>query len=243
MLNKELEKIGLNKKEAKVYLACLELSEATVWQIAKKSGVKRTTVYDIIEILKDKGLISSVIKNKKAYYYAESPKKLENNLNEKKEILQGIMPELLSVANMMDKKPKIKYFEGAEGMKEVLRDTLNYPNQEMLAWFPEETTYEVGDDFFYREYIPKRIEKKIWVRALAPDTDAMIKLAEGDEKELRQTRLLPKEKFNSTVAIELYGKHKVLIVGYKENNAIVIESEQIYTALKSMFEIMWEGLE
>lgn len=243
MLNQELEKIGLTKKEAKVYLACLELSESTVWQIARKSGVKRTTVYDIIEILKDKGLISSIIKNKKAYYYAESPKKLENSLDEKKDILKNIMPELLSVANIMDKKPKIKYFQGTEGMKEVFRDTLNYPDQEILAWFPEKTTYAVSDEFFYEEYIPKRLEKKIWVRAMAPDTDAMVELAKGDEKELRQTRLLPKEKFISMVSIELYGKHKVLIVGYKENDAVLIENEQIYTVLKSIFEIMWESLE
>jgi len=63
MLNKELEKIGLSKKEAKVYLACLELSEATIGQISKKSGVKRTTVYDIVESLKEKSLISSSTKN------------------------------------------------------------------------------------------------------------------------------------------------------------------------------------
>ncbi len=107
MLNKELEKIGLNKKEAKVYLACLELFESTIGQISRKSGVKRTTVYDVVDSLKKKGLLSSLSKNQRTYYYAENPKKLERSLDEKKQILENAMPELMSLANMLDKKPKI----------------------------------------------------------------------------------------------------------------------------------------
>src|SRR3989344_5908658 len=147
MLNKELEKIGLTQKEAGIYLACLELTEATIGDIAKKSGVKRTTVYDIIDSLKEKGLVSSITKNKKLFYYAESPKKLENTLDEKKRLLENMMPELFSIANKIDKKPKIKYFEGPEGMKDVFRDTLNYPDQEILSWFPQKTSIDVGKIF------------------------------------------------------------------------------------------------
>lgn len=243
MLNKELEKIGLSKKEAKVYLACLELNEATIGQISKKSGIKRTTVYDIVESLKAKGLISSSTKNKRLSYYAENPQKIDRSLDEKKKILGNIMPELLSIANTIDKKPKIRYFEGSKGMKEVMRDTLNYPDQEILAWFPDKTTYEVGDEFFYGEYIPKRLKKKIWVRAIAPNSDAMKKLALADKQELRQTRIISKEKFDTSVTIELYGNYKILILGFEEEIAIIIESKKIYTTLKSIFEIMWENLE
>ncbi|MDD2935124.1 MAG: helix-turn-helix domain-containing protein [Candidatus Pacebacteria bacterium] len=242
MLNKQLEKIGLNPKEADVYLACLELTEATVGEIAKKSGVKRTTVYDIIDSLKEKSLVSSITKNKKLYYYAESPKKLENTLEEKKKILENMMPELMSVANAIDKKPKIRYFEGIEGMRDVFRDTLNYPDQEILSWFPKKTGMDLGENFFYKEYIPKRMKKKIWVRAIAPETEEMKKYKENDDKHLRQTRLISPDKFNSEINIELYGGEKVMIVGFEEEIGIMIESKKIYTALKSMFEIMWSGL-
>ena len=242
MLNKELEKIGLTQKEASIYLACLELTEATIGDIAKKSGVKRTTVYDIIDSLKEKGLVSSITKNKKLFYYAESPKKLENTLDEKKRLLENMMPELFSIANKIDKKPKIKYFEGPEGMKDVFRDTLNYPDQEILSWFPQKTSIDVGKTFFYEEYFPKRIKKKIWVRAIAPKTEEMREYGEKDQKELRQTRFIEKEKFNSEVNIQLYGGYKTMIIGFDEEIGIIIESKKIYTALKSMFEIMWEGL-
>jgi len=92
MLINELEKLGLNDKESKAYLALLELGEGNIGKIAKKSGIRRTTVYDVIESLLKKGLISSSRKNKRVVYLAEAPRKLEQDLEEKKMVLDRIMP-------------------------------------------------------------------------------------------------------------------------------------------------------
>ena len=115
-------------------MAVLELGEGNIQDISKKSGVKRTTVYDILNSLKEKKLISSINKGKKAVFSAEDPRKLDGQLDEKKETLKKILPELLSITNLLDKKPTIKFYEGDEGIKEVYKDTLNYPDQELVAW-------------------------------------------------------------------------------------------------------------
>jgi len=242
MLEKNLKKLGLDEKEAKVYLALLELSEGNIQQIAKESGVKRTTVYDIIESLKEKGLLSSSTHRKKTIYSAEDPRKLEYTLEEKKKTLQSILPELLSIANKLDKKPKIRFYEGIEGIKDVYRDTLNYPNQELLAWVSEDAVKSFDEIFLNEYYLQKRLEKKIWVRVIAPDKEYMQKYKGLDEKSLRRTKLVSMEIFLLEVEINLYGKSKIGIMAFKEKIGLIIESQKIYTTLKSIFEMNWQML-
>lgn len=132
-LAKKLEEVGLNKKEAILYVALLELGEANLQTIANKAKLKRTTVYDIIKILKEKGLLSTSKRGKRNYYYAENPRVIKTIFEEKINKLEGALPELLSIANLIEKKPKIQFFEGIEGIKNVYRDTLEYKDSKMMA--------------------------------------------------------------------------------------------------------------
>lgn len=61
----DLKNAGLNTKEATTYLSILELGEASMGQLVKKSKLKRTTLYDLVESLKEKGLISTAKQGKK----------------------------------------------------------------------------------------------------------------------------------------------------------------------------------
>jgi sugar-specific transcriptional regulator TrmB len=239
MLEKELENLGLDDKEAQVYLGLLEVGEANIAEISKKSGVKRTTVYNAIENLKEKGLVSSTARRQNTIYIAEDPRKLEQGLSEKMLFLKNILPELLSISNFIDKKPKIKFFEGFEGLKNVYMDTLNYPDQELLAWISEKYLESFDEKFLYDYYVPERVKRKIWVRALAPDDLRISRFKEEDEKSLRKTRLIPTVKFPFSVEINLYGKNKISIISFEEKIGLIIESEKIYGTLKSIFEINW----
>jgi len=138
MLSDELKKIGLNKNEIKVYLSALELGEATTTRLSQKSKVKRTTVYLVTDSLKGKGLISSVKRAGRTLFFSEDPRKIVGQLEDKKEAILRVMPELLSLTNLIDKKPVIRYFEGKEGIKEVFKETLLYPSSELLGWFPDQ---------------------------------------------------------------------------------------------------------
>ena len=242
MLAKDLEKLGLDEKESRVYLALLELGEGNVQHIAKKSGVKRTTVYDVIESLKEKGLLSLIARKKKTLYLAEDPRTIEQKLDEKKQTFQRILPELLSVANALDKKPRIRFFEGIEGIKEVYKDALKYSDQEMLAWVSPAVAENFDLKFLDEYYLPKRVEKKIWVRAIAPDEPFAQKYKGLDQKSLRQTRLVPASQFPFAVEINLYGKNKIAVMSFSEKIGLIIESQKIYTTLKSIFELNWNSI-
>lgn len=242
-MTKKLIEFGLNEKEVDVYLSALELGETNIQRISKKSGVKRTTVYDVISSLKEKGLISEATKNKRTIYYAEDPRALEKSMEEKMEKLKNIMPELLSITNLIDKKPKIKYFEGLEGIKNIYKDTLNYPNQELLAWTPEESVTHFDETFFDDYYLPQRIKKNIWVRGICNDKPRIKKYIALNEKQLRKTKITPKENFvDLEVEINLYTKNKIAIMSFEEKIGLIIESQKIFNTLKSIFEMNWNSL-
>jgi sugar-specific transcriptional regulator TrmB len=239
MLVKTLQKLGLNEKEAKAYLVALELGETTLQRIALKTGISRTTVYDVLESLKIHGLISTIKKNKKIYYYAEAPDSLQDDLDEKQVLLKKVMPELSAMMNLIDHKPKIKYYEGVEGIKEVYMDSLQYAEKEMLALVAEEAFYEFDKDFLLNFYHPRRIKQKIWLREIVSDHHLTRSYQKAEINNLRKTKLLSTTDFPLDVSINLYGKNKIGIMSFEEEIGLIIESEKIYITLKSLLEFVW----
>ncbi len=241
-LKKNLTDFGLTDNEASAYLATLELGETTIIRIAKKAGIKRTTTYLAVESLKEKGLVSTLKKNKKLFFYAEDPRVLERKAEEKKEAIKNAIPQLLSITNLIDKKPIIKYFEGKEGMKEVLRDVLRYPNNTNRVWYSEDYAKTIGQEFFDKYYIPERLKKKIWTKSIHPDSPSIRESTKYNIKELRTSKYVTDKSFELPIEIMAYGDRKVGIISLYEEVSLIIESEKIYKSLKSIFELQWNSL-
>ncbi|TAK96685.1 hypothetical protein EPO05_01240 [Patescibacteria group bacterium] len=242
MLEKELKKAGLTENEAKTYLAALELGETTISRIAKKSGIKRTTTYLAIDLLKEKGLISAIKKKDKAFFYAEDPRKILENIEETKREVEKSIPELLSLANLIDKKPKIRYFEGFDGLKEVYKDTLNTPGQEILLWASDDRIDYFDEEFVLDYYVTKRMANKIHMRVLAVESEFMSYQHSLDPQKLRQMRLIQPGQCIFSAEINLYGSNKIAIISHRESIGLIMESQKIFETLKGMFEVMWAGL-
>ena len=122
MFEKYLEEIGLSEKESQIYLALLAVDSESIQDLAKRTGINRTTVYPVLEALEKKGLVSEVQKGKKTEYMAAPPERLETFierqkviLEERSERLKDIIPQIKSIQRESGEKPIIKYFEGREG--------------------------------------------------------------------------------------------------------------------------------
>jgi HTH-type transcriptional regulator, sugar sensing transcriptional regulator len=239
-LNNDLMEAGLKEKEAKIYMAILELGEANIAQISVKSKINRSTVYLVLKTLKEKGLIIGVKKNK-TLFYAEDPRKMLGDLEKKKEVLEKAMPSLLASFAFIDKKPEVKYFEGEKGIKEIYEDVLKIPNSEMLAWYSNDYKEFFDEKFFFDYFIPERKRKKIWLRSIYPEDASMRELAANNTEQLRQSRFINNEKFKLESEICLYENNKIGIIAYKDKLGVIITSQSIFNTLKSIFEVMWDG--
>lgn len=239
-LYNELKEVGLKEKESKIYISILELGEANIAQISLESEINRSTVYLALKTLKEKGLIHAVKKNR-TLFYAEDPRKMLDDLERKKIVLEKAMPNLLASFAFIDKKPEIKYFEGEKGIKEVFEDILKTPNQEMLSWYSNKYKEFFDEKFFFDYFIPERKRKKIWLRTIYPEDASMRELAVSNTEQLRQSRFVAAEKFELESEICLYEKNKIGIISYRDKFGVIISSQSTFNTLKSIFEVMWDS--
>src|SRR3989338_375353 len=119
-----LKDFGLTEKEIKVYLALLRKGQITVNEIAVSTGLNRTSTYDILQNLVERGIASHVIKAGVKYFEAADPQTFLFALDEKREKLNSVIEELQTIRKTITEKPKVEMFEGKEGIKSMMDDII-----------------------------------------------------------------------------------------------------------------------
>jgi sugar-specific transcriptional regulator TrmB len=236
-MEKELKAFGLTDKEIKVYLACLKLGTALVQDIAKEAGTYRTYTYEVLKSLKEKGLVSYVIKSGKQYFEVARPNKLLNILKEKQQKIQKVMPRLQELYQYAVKKPKIEIYEGKEGIKTVVDDLIR-TGKEILVYGSTKKQLKALH-FYFPNYIKRRIKERIKIKVLTEQSKTTEKIKKKDKKELRETRFLPKGMEFPTVT-NIYGNKVAILSLEKEFLGIIIESESIAKTQRMVFDMMWK---
>lgn len=236
-----LKKFGLSEKEAKVYVACLELGDSLASEISLKSNLPRTLVYDILERLIEYGLISYSIKKNKKYFKASDPRELIRILNEKEKAVSSILSKLQSLQREKGSvRPKIEIYEGKDGMKTVMNDILNSNVKEFLAYGSSRSSYEIIPAFM-DDWHKKRIKKKIIMKIIYNNT----KPARDKVKKLKSSLGYTKYKFmsielESPTATLIYANKVVLQSWTKESFAVMIEDKEMANNQRKYFEKLWK---
>lgn len=240
------EELGFSDKEVEVYKALLELGSGKVADIANKSSLNRTTLYDVLESLIKRGLVSKFKKRGATYFQALDPKQLlayiDRETNEivkiaekRKAKLQQLLPELVSLQYKASSRPKVQFFEGEKGIRESYEDTLTAKTP-ILAYSNLEPMVETLPNFL-PEYWKERTKKKILAKAFFVQNKASKERAATDIQELRQTKFLP-ENLTFTPEIKIYD-NKTLITSWEEKVAVLIESKELAELQRIIFNLLW----
>lgn len=235
-----LQNFGLNDKEAEVYLAALELGMATGFQIYKKTSLKKPTVYYILEELQRKNLVALTKKENKSYYIAENPESIRKNFEDKLTSFNELLPQLLSLYKTQGARPKLKFYEGIEGLKEVFNDTLKYKS-EILAFASEGFYTKLGRDFA-ENYLKRRVKNNIPVRGIVPATEMLErKFIRRNIAHFRSAKLINGKKYNFPIEINIYA-NKVALMSFRDELGLIIESDEINRMMRMIFEFFWKTL-
>ncbi|MBT6773943.1 hypothetical protein HOA91_01090 [Candidatus Woesearchaeota archaeon] len=235
-----LKKFGLTEKEIKVFLANLELGQATVNEIANKSNTFRTYSYDILKSLMEKGLVRYFIKSGVKYFETVEPEKLINILHEKEDQIKSILPELKLLRAKTTEKPKVEFYEGKEGVKTIHEDIIKTKPKEVLVYGNTEKHYEVMQWYFPR-YLKERVKNKIKARVITEETKFTKEKIKGlEKKELRRTRFFPKG-FTFPTLKYIYSNKVAMISLGKNIVGIVTENKDVAEAEAMAFELLWKG--
>lgn len=244
-----LLQVGLDAKEAKILETLLHHVELPVTEIAKQSGLKRPTTYTILTSLRQKGLVEQYEKRKIIFFRAAHPLKLKEflaaetaKIKTRESQLTAVLPEIISQFNLTQHRPGLYFYEGVEGIKKVYADTLKQPGGIFAIVATEQPHPEIGR--WVREvYVRQRVRRNIKAHVIASSAIEATAYQQLDAKELRETIIVPKEKFPFSIEIDMYSNSKTAFISYSSTELIgvILDSPAIYTTMKAFFDLAWSG--
>lgn len=245
-LIKELMEIGLSEKEARVYLASLELGPETAQKIAAKATVSRPNTYIAIESLSKRGLMSSFQKGKKKYICAQNPKLLQRILQEEKESIerksaayQALLPELSEITSTLENHPSVQVFDDLAGLVSVQDDIISSASHTKKLY-----TIAAVDEA--RRFITSKSMKPTWQKLQEAAVHVKSIYTSREDAQHHSTmnwesRRLDINKFPFRGEFVVYGD-KVAMIAYRSRiSCIIIKDKIIAETFISLFELAWEA--
>ena len=247
MNTETLVSIGLTKGEADVYLTLLKLGNTTSGKIIKESNVSRSKVYDVLERLKQKGLVTEIIKKNVRNFEAADPKRIIDYLQIKKEDIENKIKDSKKVVHDLNKiksfdleKQEARVYTGIEGLKTIYNEMLDelQEGDEYLAFgIGKKEIQNEEISLFIKKFHMKRADKKANARIIMhPETrKEMNKFSKLKYYQYRYTDV----KFPTNIAI---WKDNVLTLVWQDKPiAFVIKSKQVEEKYKEYFEYIWKS--
>lgn len=240
---KALYAFGLNEKEANLYLACLGNGSLTVQDAAKLSNVNRTTLYTVLDKLARKGVITLTNRSGKTFIEPTSPERLLHIFSERQELFSGVLPILQSLKLEAKKGPKIKFFKGKEGFKNLFHDLLQANIDEwLIITSGKEFLSFVSERYIVENLIKEKRRLGIKSRQIITDSPYAHKIIQNDKLENRESRIINPAFKLPTIEI-IFGNSVAIISSNFSDLIMTIDSEEVAVTHRSYFELMWKGAE
>jgi len=236
----QLEMLGLDEKEQRFYLAALELGSASVTDVATRANVSRTNGYDLLERLERRGLLAQVGEASGVRKVVpEDPSVLIREWDRKRLVLDDLVPELRSLYNGTPRKPRTRLYEGKEGIRRALWETLDCRSRLLLGVLSMHELLEVPGDQWMNGFIAERIKRGVSLHVLrspARETDAIWPTR---VEELRELRYAPPE-VDLGMTMYIHDDKVTYVSSKEENYAMVIESRECASLNRTFFQTLWQ---
>jgi len=240
-----LEKIGLTKGEISVYLALLKLGQITAGPIVDESKVTRSKIYDILERLKNKGLVSYITKESTKYFSAADPNNIlhylenkEKEIQEEKNSIKKILPELMLQQKLAENKKIAEIFIGIRGMANAFGTIVN-------EFDPHETYYAFGAgkgenikqiQLFFTKLHQQRVAKKVHAKIIFNHSSKSLFESQEKSKFVDTKYLLE----STPAAINIYKDYTIIAILNEEPITFLIKNKETANSFREYFKIMWK---
>lgn len=231
-ISKGLERIGLTSNEAQVYLTLLKNGSSKVGKISKISQINRTTTYDVLKRLLDKGLIGYVVKGKVKYFEVSNPNQLKDFIDEKKFEVIKLLPSLEKIYKTPEEKHNVTLYYGYRGVKSVFEDFLR--NTKVHYLMDSEGKFSERMPYFAKHFVRQLEKKKIKIKHLVREGRDVYK---SKTTEIRYVR----KKIVSEAVFDIYNDKVAIIIWTDPPESVVIQNKAIADSLKEYFDIIWKN--
>lgn len=242
-----LTRAGLDELESKTYTTLLSNGALTILDLSKKSGLKRTNLYNVLVALEKYGLVTKITENKKAKYFPNDPrhvqellKQQENNIDFAKNTFELILESLQSQYNLVSHKPVITYLEGVKGLQKLYDDILDTGKDICLIRSTYDDKREDVDKLVQKQ-ITAQVKRSIHARVVGPlEEDAKGRYTKYNEIRLVEEIFIPKFPFNLPAQIVLYGTKVAIATIRKEIIITLVDNKEINESFRTLFEFVWQ---
>lgn len=233
-----LRKLGLSDKEAAIYLLLLRFGHCPATEISKRTGINRRSVYDCLESLISIGLVNYAIVEKKKTFGANNLDSLSASIEEKKNTLESLKPELKKFLLRREAEPTIKVFSGRQSMKGVFESLLE--DRQGIFIYGGAMTAKDFLKYYYPQWTKKRERYGIQIKGIFIDSPEVRNYVKG--LPLISCKFIPAEFLSPTNLWWLQG-NRIYLVFFQENPVIIsIESAGMAKTYRSSFNLLWKKL-
>ncbi len=240
MLQKLID-LGFTEKEAKVYLALLELGTQPASVIAKKTQFPKATVLFLFDILFKKGYLKRSQKGRIFYFYAD-PKDLEKEklqeIQNQKNALNQTIPLLQEFKSPFSSPPKILFFEGLEGCRKAYSLLLESKTT-ILEFAAHNDLVKMGEDFI-NNFIAERSRRKIFIKSICQQSSLHSSFQKKNKAQRRELTLFPPLVGSLYSSIAIFENKVLLLNLYHDAFAILIENKEVAETLKTIHALCWK---
>jgi sugar-specific transcriptional regulator TrmB len=233
-VNQVLENLGFSPNEIKVYLTLNDRGSQTAGKIAKIAKIDRSSGYNALKSLQEKGLVSYVMIGQVKWFQATGPKRLLEYLKEQEEDVKSILAELDARHCAAKIEGQVRLFKGIKGVKSIFLDIARTKSDNFV--FGSEGQFSRRMPEFAAQFDRLKKENSISTKLI---------MREGREEKAGPTsehRVLPGIS-ESPAVTNIYGDKIAIIIWTDEPEGIIIENKAAAQAYKSYFDFMWKHAE
>ena len=248
---KALQGFGLTEPEVSVYFALLEFGSQPASILAKKAHLKRGHTYNMLALLMQKGVVQEFEKDGTKYFTGCSPSVLISHLQRrseelevKKQILLEVIPDMERIRNPLAVQPKVRFFQGIDGIKEIYEDTIRIKNQPIFAigdfdhYFPREKSPELNDWIW--KYCTRRAKNGICYIGIVNKSETSDLAFKRRKTEKRKLKML--QGVELSVEVNIYGNKVAIISSSKDMVGLIIEDQPTADTLRNLHQAVWKML-
>jgi len=223
--------LGFSEGEISVYTTLLKFGPIKVSEIKEKSNLHRTTIYDFLEKLINKGIVNYHIKNNIKFYNATQPEKILDFLKEKEHSVNQIIPQLKELVNSQKEDFSVEVYKGPEGIKTILNEFIRN-EKDLLIFGVDESYFKEILGSYMEHYFRKQKQIGFKERILT-----MKGVKELYSSKLIFYRFLPKESFNPTPTY--VSEDYIAILVWEPLHIVKIKNKNLADSYKKHFELLW----
>jgi len=239
MYRQELKQLGLNEKEAAVYLTLLRLGPSPASTLARTTSIKRTSIYDVLNGLTEKNLVHAFKQGRHTYFAVDDVNELYLQSKQKTQLAKELVEKFNNEMNL-PQGVQVHYYKGQEGYREIYEEILRARPDEIMVWIHLDNFWKGLDMEREEVWTDERIQKKIYARLIMQDTKVGRDFQKKDHEAHRETRLI--SEYPSETTCFLYDGHVLMFDSTDEIRAIRIKNPQLYQMFTQIFQMNWVAL-